>query len=210
MLTTVPFAGFYESLHDSNINHCLELMFDDDHGSPAYPALDERLWGACNFGKVHLDYAEAYVEAFANEFKLTTLKWGSMESPREYNFTTDRLFATISRGEVRRLKREVDPRELQRVAAAHLTSRAGFISWYDPEVSAWGPVDQWDHNLVGLLLQAHANEQYGVEFDHWAECSLCEDFSGSGHLDNWICRATPGIDRLFKVYNYLRARAARR
>ena len=32
MLTTVPFSGFYESLHDSQIDDCLERMFADDRG----------------------------------------------------------------------------------------------------------------------------------------------------------------------------------
>ena len=209
MLTTVPFSGFYESLHDNQIDDCLEQMFTDDRGDAVYPGLLQRLWADCDFHKVHLAYAEAYVEAFATEFKLKTLKWESMKSPREYNFTTDRLFATISFSEVTRLKREVDPKELQRVATANLTSYEGFISWYDPDVSTWGPTRQWDHNLVGLLLQAHANEQHGDPFDNWAEYALTEDFHANGDLDSWVCQATPSIDRLYKVYNYLVRRGER-
>ena len=209
MLTTVPFSGFYESLHDSQIDDCLEQMFTNDQGDAAYPGLQERLIHDCRFKQVHTEYAKDYVEAFAREFKLVTLKWESMKSPREYNFETDRLFATISRDEVRRLKREVDPVELQRVATANLTSYSGFHSWYSPDVSTWGPLDQWDHNLVGLLLQAHANEQRGSGFDSWAEYALMEDVNSNGDLDSWVCDATPSIDRLYKVYNYLEARALR-
>lgn len=209
MLTTVPFSGFYESLHDGAIDDCLQQMFADDHGNVKYPKLAERLQRDCDFRKVHLAYAQAYVEAFADEVNLKTLKWESLTSPREYNFETDRLFATMDEDEFLDLIDSVELDKFHALARHRFTSRDGFMSWYDPDVSTWGPSHLWDHNQVGCLLQAHANEQHGGYFDHWAEYGLCQDFDGSGRMESWIGDATPSISRLYKIYNYLEARALR-
>lgn len=205
MLTTVPFSGFYESLHDSEIDWTMEQMFTDDSGDQIYPGLDELLWRDCDFRKVHLAYAQDYVEQFAREFNLKTLEWESMVSPREYNFTTDSLFAEISTEEFLDLLDTVDNDAFHALAKQNFTSRDGFMSWYSPDIGTWGPPELWDHNQVGTLLAAHA----GPDFDHYAEHSLMEDARGNGDIDNWVCAATPSIDRLYKVYNYLEARALR-
>ena len=210
MLTTVPFSGFYDSLHSSEVDQVIEQMFSDDNCEPN-EGLSSSLQNLCNYRQVYVNYAKCYVEAFAEEFKISSLKFDELNSPREYNFTTDRIFAEISLEDADRIRSETSAAGLAKQAHDQFTGRDGFASFYDADVNTWGPLSTWDHNQVGVLLQAYVREQVGAfdEFDIWAEYGLMDAAFSNGNLDNWITEATPGIDRLFKIYNYLQARAAR-
>lgn len=99
-----------------------------------------------------------------NSLRLT---WGAMESPREYNFTTDRLFANVPVSVVRKLWAisKADSHEtLTRVASDRHSSRSGFISFYASNWRDWGPVSDWDHNQLETLLRA-ACELSGMDCD---------------------------------------------
>lgn len=205
MLTTIPFSGFYNSLHDSEIDQTIERMFSDrDTGCITNDGIAHRLWQSCQFKQVHEKYAKAYCEAFADEFEIA-IQFESMQSPREYNFTTDVIFANIEMPELRKILAKVDRNELADLVRQTFTSCDGFISFYSNDLDSWGDVSEWDHNQCGTLLQCLA----GSDFDQWREYDLVSDFSSCGRLDNWVCDATPNINRLFKIHNYLESRAAR-
>lgn len=85
-------------------------------------------------------------------------KFSIMTSPREYNFTTDRLFVTASMAFVKRLwkRSKADNHDtLCKVIAERFTSRSGFISHYPNCLDDW-PRDlaDWDYNQLGTLLIA--------------------------------------------------------
>jgi len=210
-LVTLPFSGFYNSLHDSEIDSTIEQMFSDrDTGCERNEGLESALFVKCDFRQVHENYARAYAEAFGQEFEVAGLKFESMSSPKYYNFETDRIFATVTKKELARIYRKVSRADLAALVAEKFTSRSGFISFYPADLAEWGPVNTWDHNQYGTLLEALARQESRTgEFDQYAEHSLCEDFRGNGHLDSWIAEATPGIERLYKVHDYLETRAAR-
>lgn len=84
-------------------------------------------------------------------------RFESMESPREYNFTTDSVFADIPLKSLRAIfKRSADDghESLSRIIRARFTSRSGFISFYSNDVADWlaKPLRDWDHNELGTLL----------------------------------------------------------
>lgn len=204
MITTIPFGGFYESIHSGTIDQAEEMLFQNDRGD-ANGGLSERFFRICNYSCVFQNYAKDYAANFAHLYEID-LKFESLSSPREYNFTTDRIFCTISRKEVRRLRREVDPEALAKVAKRSFTSYDGFHSFYSPDVASWGSVDTWDHNLVGVLISAFVGE-----INEW---DLIEDMNCNGDLDNWLCSSVaekdaPELARLFRVSDYLRHREER-
>lgn len=206
MLTVVPFSGFYYSLHDSEIDVTIERMFSDrDTGCTRNAGLESALFDSCDFTQVQREYAKAYVSEFASEFSISGLIFESMQSPKYYNFETDRIFAHISESEVKRLFSEVSPEDLAATSRDMFTSRSGFISHYSPEVSTWGDCENWDHNQIFCLLRAVA----GPDFDHYREYDLMCDYSGNGYLDQWIENATPNISRLYRIHEYLQLREAR-
>jgi len=212
MLTTVPFAGFYYSIHDGEIDHGLEMLFQDEDGNEN-KALTMRFWELIDWDYVQKKYAEMYVENFAEQFKVK-LKWESMVSPKFYNFGTDRLFAHISLGEVRRLRRDVvNEKNFRDACRDRFTSRSGFISSYSNDPDTWGGMQNWDHNQVGALVAALAEQEGRDGFDSWAERSLMEDVNGNGDLDNWLYEAAKDCDekkQIDRVYSYLRSREQRK
>jgi hypothetical protein len=125
--------------------------------------LAETLTDECG-GRLHLDKESltsnesrwnAALAALAD-----SLKYESMSSPREYNFTTDRLFAYGRLQAFRvmlRLARRPEYREAWGafVESRH-SSRSGFISHYsndstDPE--SWGrDIGEYDHNQLATLF----------------------------------------------------------
>lgn len=91
----------------------------------------------------------------------------SMDSPREYNFTTDRVYANIPLGMLYllfRKSRAENHATLAAVIAERFTSRSGFISHYSRHLAEWleKPLSDWDHNETGTLLIA-AMRMAGVD-----------------------------------------------
>lgn len=208
--TLIPFSGFYESIHDSEIDRALEQEFSDSSGN-ANDGLVSRAFDWVNWRAVHVAYAKAYAEQFSEEFEILGLEFESLQSPREYNFTTDRVFVNIPDSEVIRILAETPRTTLDAVAAEWFTSRSGFSSFYSPDVDGWGDLATWDHNQLGALVAAYVlHRREGERFDMWAEYSLCEDFGSNGDLSNWLftdCK--PELLRIAKVGDYLRQREDR-
>lgn len=202
MLAVIPFAGFYNTLHDAQLDQALEQMFTDrETGCERNEGLEMRAYGACNWAAVHREYAKYYAEAWLAEHGIAG-EFESLQSPREYNFTTDRIFVKLADGEPERLLATVDRADLARVAAEMFTSWDGFISFYSPDVADWGDVATWDHNQMLCLLRAHADPDED-EFD------VMEFASCNGYFEEWIGEWTPGIERLYAVHDYLEKRATR-
>jgi hypothetical protein len=209
--TIIPFSGFYASLHDSELEKTLELAFSDDSGMPNTGLLSHA-WDAVNWGQVHEAYAKNYCERFAREFRISSLTFEELNSPREYNFTTDRIFASISLEDVRAILAKVDPAKLGEKVRECFTSRDGFSSFYSANLEDWGDVATWDHNQIGTLLQTFADQETHnhEEFDQWAEFELMEDAGGNGNVDNWIFGSNPEkLNRLDRIARYLRERQER-
>lgn len=216
MLTTIPFSGFYNSVHDSECDYALEQLFSDANGNALGGAFEDA-WDAVKWSRVHEQYAKAYAEQFAEEFKLGKIRFDELNSPREYNFTTDRIFVHVGRAAVRRIWRAVDRERFAAHCRDAFTSRSGFSSFYDPDYREWGYVDTWDHNQLGALLQVWADQNADSMhssregFDSDAELSLMEDMRGNGYFDNWLCEAlTEKGKRLLRIADYLRERENRK
>lgn len=212
MKTFIPFDGFYNSVHDAAIDYALSSMFQDENGDETpiahYVYGITRKHGAQNaphWQQVWNLYAAAFVEYFSDEYDIP-LKFAELNSPREYNFTTDRVECVISRATVRALWRKVDRARLTEVCAERHTSRSGFISFYSPDFTTWGSVDKWDANQVESLIIASIDEDYRDNESSWAD-----DLSCNAEAEDWIYKAAaPGFLRLLKLSDYLRTRAARK
>lgn len=159
MQTTIPFSGFYESIHSSMIDDAVEGLVRDDCGE-IVEGCEDIFWEV-NYPEVFDKYAKMYLENFNivlnYETKLNIkLHYDELSSPREYNFTTDRIFAKISQRNVKLLYKLVDKKILEDLIAKRFTSCSGFISYYDNKLADWGKIETWDHNQVGTLLEAVA------------------------------------------------------
>lgn len=165
METNIPFGGFYGSLWDSEIDHLQEreaehmASADGDWEGFEEHEINDVLFGHTDHSAIYQAIARLYVEAWQylinGELDLDIkLDFTTMVSPREYNFTTDRLFAEISRDDIAKVYKKVGRQRLRAKAEEMFTSQSGFISYYSPNIEEWGPVREWDYNQLGALMGA--------------------------------------------------------
>jgi len=207
MLTTIPFSGFYESLHSSAIDDSINQEFSDDYGivnnDLVYRALESADWH-----EVYNGYAKEYAKSFGHEFGIKSLSFESMTSPREYNFSTDRIFCEIDYAELCGIIKTFDLKAFADFVRERFTSRDGFISFYPSELAEWGRVESWDHNQCGTALEFYAIQESGGEYDHWQEYAIMENSLCNGFMQELIWQNCPEMPRLYRVFEYLVKRAA--
>jgi len=203
-LATLPFAGFYDSSHDAELDYAMESMFSNDQGDPN-PGLTDRVRCTCRWHAVHLAYAKEFAKSYCEEVGIQLTRFESLDSPRFYNFETDRLFIELPLEEIQRLRRETSTVSLDRVAAERHTSRSGFISFYSPDWRTWSDMGSWDHNQLQTLVEAYVHDTRG----ELEETQLLDSARGNGQLVEWISDNTPEIERLYRIHDYLRIRETR-
>jgi hypothetical protein len=175
LVVNLPFPGLYESSLDHELDSVIDQEIEnlverqEEDRIPKELHLDSNeMYGALSnciqYRFAHQHLASRYAGHFgllAGEllgFELG-LEYESMTSPKEYNFTTDMLFAHIPRAVVRRLfkmSKQEEHATLAKVIRKRFTSRSGFISFYSNELEEWleKPVQEWDYHELGTLLRA--------------------------------------------------------
>lgn len=163
--TSIPFTGFYESLHSEALDSELEQRHSDDQGNIDQSSCD-RAFDKVNWKSTFKNYAERYVSQFASELNLKTLEFVELYSPREYNFETDRIFCTIELSKVERIYKQTNAIELRDKVRNLFTTRSGFISYYSNDLDKWpSELSQWDCNQVGTLIAVYAESEDFGEYD---------------------------------------------
>lgn len=156
LVATLPhFPGFYYSILDSLIDR--ELEHEIESTGEEWEQIEKRF----SYEDARVAIAKAWVKAFAKHTGIP-VEWGSMKSPREYNFQTDRVFVTLPIEEVQRMREQVNDRELREAIRRNFTSRDGFISFYSNtlEGEEWEkPVTEWDHNQLMTLIEAWLDQE---------------------------------------------------
>jgi len=110
------FGGFYcyhDEYIDTLITH-LEINTED-----------------VDYQTTYQNYARAWIDQFNSELNLS-LEYVDINSPLYYNYTTDKLNVKLKGEEADRLVKEyLQNEKFKSYADYHLTSRSGFISFYD-------------------------------------------------------------------------------
>lgn len=205
-LTTIPFCGFYDSIHSSELDRGLEQMFSDhDTGCDVNRDLVQRAYDLVDWRLVHTKYAKEYCENLAERLEIK-LEFDELNSPKFYNFTTDRIFAYISTADLMALRKRVDSATLEKEVKQRFTSRDGFSSFYSNKLVEWPwSPKEWDHNQIGTLLEAVVEDEHGG-WDQWKEYDLMAGSFCNGFIDNIL---SPGLERLLNVHDYLETRKSR-
>lgn len=175
-LITIPFTGFYETIHGSKIDDHLEYYTESLSIEQAQDIFENV---KIDFKRFKHDYSESYVKAFCSEYDLLKgLEFESVESPKFYNYSTDRIFCNITPELIEFLWNQIDLKTFDEIVKARFTSRDGFASFYSNDFEEWGPIENWDHNQLGALLEAycfdydqldpardHLDDIYDIEID---------------------------------------------
>jgi len=154
IIAQIPFEGFYESvcdmLLDDEINYHIESLQDENLGYDDYPNY--------SIDRVYLakEYVKAYSEwLIANGYPVINLEFESLLSPREYNFTTDRIFCHVSMQDIETFyKAFIAKDDSQQLINNMFKSRDGFYSFYNDFVDNWKtvPLVDWDYNQLMVLF----------------------------------------------------------
>lgn len=194
METFIPFAGFYNSMWTDAIDRSDEMEAENHTSSEGQfpnvePEAFAEAFNACadyttTFANIAKEYAQHFDAMMSQECAWPLrLEMVELDSPREYNFTTDRILCNVPRATIRRMRKECGMPQLRQAAADRHTSRSGFISFYSPDVSTWGSVDKWDANQCETLLIAFM-ETLLVDED-W-ESDILESMDGNGYLETVV------------------------
>lgn len=191
--TVLSFPGFYNSMLSQGLDNAEEQAGEsiaENHGLDT-GKVAEAFYDNSDYQAGFLYIAECCV-TFLNDKVLAdtgiVLTFESMDSPREYNFTTDRLFVKVN--DPARLLLLTEHDRFAATIRDHFTSYDGFISSYSNDITRWltKPLDQWDHNELGTLLQSYIDqrtEELDLDSDDLYEW-LQEDFDAAvDRQTNW-------------------------
>jgi hypothetical protein len=131
--TTINFGGFYNSIHDDNIEWACESFYSDDNGNCNWDIILDNV----DFKKLRGVYIDLYCDLFSDWLKENykvdiKFKNISLSSPREYNFETDKILCDITEIENESLIKimKAKPEYLEWLKD-RAKSKSGFISFYD-------------------------------------------------------------------------------
>jgi hypothetical protein len=170
----LPFSGFYCSVWESMLDHELSAIVENDRDRgagetclfpedmPDHEAEEIILrhsdccvaWHA-----VARDYVAAFSEAFGDATgNALPLSFVALESPRFYNFRTDRIVAAAPVDALRALRAAIGDAGIEEHARDVFRARDGFIPFSEykgGDVSQWPEdVAEWDHNMTAVMVEA--------------------------------------------------------
>lgn len=203
LLITLPFSGFYESIHDELIDDSIEQMLQNDQGNISENAGMD-IYHETDYGSIYHEYAKEYVNNLnyyiQNETELNPgFQFESLNRPREYNFTTDRIFAYIPAYVLFKMIEQIKIEVLEKVIKDRFSPRSGFIpfSCYSINVEDWLdiPLNEMDHNHLNTLLEAWCiSTDFTIN-----ESDLCYDYIKSDcGVEDIICKSGQS-DEFFKI-----------
>jgi hypothetical protein len=180
------FPGFYESELSSEIDRHIEQLFDYD--ASYCPEIPDDFWQEVDYKKTHENVAKLWLEQYLwwlenkHDLKIS-MRWSEMISPREYNFTTDRIFAFVHLNDMAKAFRVAGTEAVKEAAKARFTSYDGFASFYNPNIRSWGKLSTWDANQLGTILAALEPDRH---YD------LMCDFNCNGEMDEAVVLTEKG------------------
>ena len=150
VLITVPFCGTYCALSD---------LIDDEVEREAEWLIEEPQEGYEDGFYASFDmvsFLKDYVSYIGDCCGLPSLKFQFITSPREYNFSTDTIFASVDKNELWKLYEEIRPSKAYMAEVKKWTTPvSGYIPFYKPiDCYYVSPDDMTQECLLELILNA--------------------------------------------------------
>jgi hypothetical protein len=139
------FPGYYNSYLSDMVDQEVEMYLEDS--GKTYDDIEDNL----DYRAAYLAIARQWVKKF-NDITGFNIEFVEMESPREYNFTTDKLVGLIPLEEVEKARYTAhnNLQEFQDALDMYFKSYDGFMSFYSNNIDDYidKPTDELDHNEV--------------------------------------------------------------
>lgn len=171
----IPFAGFYQSIHESKIDDAIER--DNIEG---FSLTDEKMKVYCS------DYAtrlSGLIEQATG--KTFDIEVEYVKSPREYNFETDEIFVAVSSEHLKSVFEwmlENHHQALKDMVFERLSERSGFIPYLSNDLADWGHVLEWNASQVALMLECFLIEERD---DCW-EVAIADEMEANGIVEDIV------------------------
>ena len=176
--STIPFDGFYESFISDDIDHQIGQQIESDCDIYDLNVNEEKiLWDnylsvnrSYFYNQIAEDYTNFYIDALNERLEGFTLNatYKCFESPREYNFETDRIFIEIEENhavDFIKFKFKNYKKELENRIEDRFRSRSGFISFYKNSIDLWTKdYSEWDHNQIGTCFELFDLEEENINY----------------------------------------------
>ena len=182
--STIPFDGFYESFISDDIDYQIGQQIECDCDIYDLNESEEEVLNdnylsvniSYFYNQIAEDYTNFYIDNlnaklnYAYPDKGFTLKatYKCFESPREYNFSTDRIFIEIEENHAIDFIKYIIKnykKELEKKIQNRFTSRDGFISFYKNSLDLWiDDYSEWDCNMIGTCFELFDLEEEDINY----------------------------------------------
>ena len=169
MIITIPFSGFYCTIHGDKMDWELETMAEEE-------SVDDYNDLEVDMAAWRNRVAEVYSDYLQEE---TGLRWEflEVESPNFYNFENDRIKVrmegkTLLKVQMTSLQQE----GFREFVKEHCADRPGFVSYIPNDLSLWPA--EWDERHYGLALEFLVQEmnpdmEDSISEDMWCNGGYC-------------------------------------
>ena len=165
--TTINFGGFYNSIHDDNIEWACESFYSDDNGNCNWDIILDNV----DFKKLRGVYIDLYSDLFSDWLKenhgiAIKFKNISLSSPREYNFETDKILCDIDSVENESLIKALQSNtKFLDWLKDRTKSRSGFISFYSYDDAMNNKNDMYSVYALEYLASEYESTDFESDYD---------------------------------------------
>ena len=177
----IPFSGFYNSVHDGEFDSQVE-RYMGENGLDIYNDDVNVDWTA-----VYPEYSQEYAKAVSElDDTLQGLEFKELISPREYNFSTDKIECTIPMLDLLNIYTAATTGEYREdwIKYVHdkLKGYDGFIPFYSNDyVNGWPTLlTQWEEPQTDLLLEFYIKVVLEKLNNQMEEFDIMESFNCNG------------------------------
>ena len=152
MVNSLNFGGFYGSIHEGYIDDMVENFFSDKDGN-----VKPDSWEQVDYKKLHKAYCVEFLdnlsEYILDDYEIEiSLNFKYLESPKFYNYTTDKILYSVNKRDYKRLYNKIKDNEdfIEHIKNC-TTSTDGYIAFYSFE-DYQKSFDLWDDTQTGIVL----------------------------------------------------------
>lgn len=206
----IPHPGYYET-YIGNVFDAYFSYRNDDLETDKIEMLNDFFYTNFNWNdEVNDRLGKIWCDAIEHQFDIT-ISYDKTESPKYYNYETDKLYGSITRKQaadiIKRIRSE-GWHKFKEYVFERTQNRSGFISFYKPDCIDDKP-SNWDNNVwyfaLCFLFEYESNDWETTLYEY------CHDqLFGNGEAEA-ILNETQGawLDRYFAVSDYLYQRTQR-
>lgn len=160
----IDFGGFYNTWHDDICERAVAYQIGavDDYGE--IDRDNDAFYEFIGWDEVHAQYSDQWLKMLNSELD-TKMRFIGVSSPRYYNYSTDKIAATISKRDQRKIMEFISDNDLRpdlmRVIRDQTTARDGYCPFY-----GYKEIFRRENRdlLIQMALQVIINEYLSADY----------------------------------------------